>query len=272
MHIKDLFSLDGRVAVVTGGTERLGYYSAQALLEAGATVIVTSRSSERAKEAAARLSGSGPAFGLAMDVTVECEVAATFQTIRDEHGGLDVVVNNSSGRGTTLANGGYAYDHPEDQPLEHWDETLRCNLTSTFLTCKHGIPFLRERGGGSLINMSSVSSLIGRDRSVYANSPELVPNTADYTAAKAGVIGLTMDLAAQVGRHNIRVNALLPGGFRRDSHPEEFVKRYSSHTMLGRMGEFESDLKGAVVFLASEASRYVTGQTLTVDGGFSTFR
>jgi NAD(P)-dependent dehydrogenase (short-subunit alcohol dehydrogenase family) len=131
---------------------------------------------------------------------------------------------------------------------------------------------MKKQGGGSIINMSSITALVGRDRWVYDESKDMVPVTSDYSAAKAGVIGLTLDMAAQVGSSGIRVNAVLPGGFRRDAHPPEFVKRYSSCTMLGRMGEFDSDLKGAILFLAADASRYVTGQQLIVDGGFVTYR
>jgi len=274
MKLAELFSLKGRVALITGATENLGFYSAEALAEAGATVIITSRSPERARNAAERISESTgtPAEGLVLDVTDEAAVIAAFADISKRHGRLDVLVNNASGRGTTLASGGYATYHPEKQPLADWEYTIRHNLTNTFLCCREAIALMKPVRSGSIINMSSISSLIGRDRSVYAESPGLVPNTADYTAAKAGVIGLTVDLAAQVGLHQIRINALLPGGFQRENHPAEFVRRYSSHTMLGRMGEFASDLKGAVVFLAADASRYVTGQTLAVDGGFLTFR
>jgi len=274
MHIKKLFSLDGRVAVVTGGTERLGYYSAEALSEAGAKVIITSRSRERAEASAEKLAAgtSNSVTGMALDVTDEDSVSNFFCLLGKTHGRVDVLVNNASGRGTTKENGAYAYHYPELQPLEDWDYTIRHNLTSTFLCTKHAVRQMKIGGAGSIINMSSISSLIGRDRSVYADSPDLVPNTADYTAAKAGIIGLTVDFAAQVGLSKIRVNALLPGGFRRDSHPTEFVSRFSSHTMLGRMGEFETDLKGVIVFLASDASLYVTGQMIAVDGGLSNFR
>lgn len=274
MHVTNLFSLRGRVALITGATEHLGYYSAEALSEAGATVIITSRDKARAEKAAATLSAAtGQAVeGVALDVASEDSFSATFRSLSERHGRLDILINNASGRGTTLAESAYAYHHPEEQPLAHWDCTIRQNLTSTFLCCRAALPLMKQQHSGSIINMSSISSLIGRDRSVYADSPDLVPNTADYTAAKAGVIGLTVDLAAQVGSHQIRVNALLPGGFQRPTHPPEFVRRYSSHTMLGRMGDFSADLKGAIVFLASDASRYVTGQTLAVDGGFLAFR
>lgn len=274
MQLADLFSLKGRVALLTGAAENLGYYSAEALSEAGAEVLITSRTRERAEEAARRISATtgNPVSGHALDVTNETSIQKLFQGIQEKYGRLDVLVNNASGRGTTLAESEYAYHHPEKQPLAHWDYTLRYNLTSTFLCCREAIALMKPRQSGSIINLSSISSLIGRDRSVYADSPGLVPNTADYTAAKAGVIGLTVDLAAQVGRDQIRLNALLPGGFQRTSHPAEFVRRYSAHTMLGRMGDFSADLKGAIVFLATDASRYVTGQTLVVDGGLLTFR
>ena len=274
MHIRDLFSLKDRVAVVTGATERLGYYSAEALAEAGAVVVITSRDGKKAQDAAANLAETtkGKVEGAALDPADEVQVARFFQAIAERHGRIDVLVNNASGRGTTPETGAYAYGRPEDQPLEDWEYTVRANLTTTFLCLKHVLPIMKRQGGGSIINMSSIAASVGRDRWVYNESADMVPVTSDYSAAKAGVVGLTLDMAAQVGSCGIRVNALLPGGFRRDAHPAEFVKRYSSRTMLGRMGEFDRDLKGAVLFLAADASRYVTGQQLVVDGGFLTYR
>jgi NAD(P)-dependent dehydrogenase (short-subunit alcohol dehydrogenase family) len=273
MHVRDLFSLKGRVAVATGATERLGYYSAEGLAEAGATVVITSRDGKKAEDAATKLSQStgGKVEGLALDPADEPQVTRFFQDMAKRHGRIDVLVNNASGRGLTTETGAYAYGHPEDHPLEHWDYTVRANLTSAFLCLKHVLPIMKKQKSGSIINMSSIAAVVGRDRWVYNESTDMVPVTSDYSAAKAGVIGLTLDMAAQVGSSGIRVNAILPGGFRRDAHPPEFVKRYSSRTMLGRMGEFESDLKGAVLFLAADASRYVTAQQLVVDGGFITY-
>jgi NAD(P)-dependent dehydrogenase (short-subunit alcohol dehydrogenase family) len=122
---------------------------------------------------------------------------------------------------------------------------------------------------GNIINIASISSLVGRDRSIYPTS--MTPNPVAYTAAKAGLIGLTYDVAAYLGDYNIRVNCISPGGFER-SQPQEFIKAYSDKTMLKRMGREGEDLKGAVVFLASEAASYITGHNLIVDGGFTKFK
>ena len=127
-----------------------------------------------------------------------------------------------------------------------------------------------NKGYGSVVNIASVTSLLGRDRIVYEGL-EMTPNPIPYTAAKAGVIGLTYDAAAYLGKYGIRVNAVSPGGFQRNQ-PEKFVKAYSERTMLGRMGRDGMDLKGAVVFLASDAAGYITGHNLYVDGGFSRFK
>jgi NAD(P)-dependent dehydrogenase (short-subunit alcohol dehydrogenase family) len=274
MHTRDLFSLKDRVAIITGATERLGYHSAEALAEAGALVVVTSRDVKKAEDAAAKLSKTtgSRVEGVVLDPVDEKQVARFFEEMEKRHGRIDVLVNNASGRGLTTETGAYAYGHPEDHPLDHWEYTVRANLTTAFLCLKHVLPIMKKQRSGSIINVSSVAACVGRDRWVYNESTEMVPVTSDYSAAKAGVIGLTLDVAAQVGSFGIRVNALLPGAFRRDAHPAEFVKRLSSHTMLGRLGEFDSDLKGAVVFLAADASRYMTGQQLIVDGGFLTFR
>jgi len=123
-----------------------------------------------------------------------------------------------------------------------------------------------ERGSGKIINIASIAGLCGRDRRMYARAG-MKGQPVDYAAAKAGVIGMTMDLAGYLSPHGVYVNAISPGGFER-GQPEQFIRDYSDRTPLGRMGRDGIDLKGAVLFLASPASDYVTGQNLTVDGGF----
>lgn len=273
MNIPELFSLKERVAVVTGGSEKLGASMAEALSELGALVIVSSRDIKKAERGAAAIADrtGGDVFPRALDLEREEAVGEFFREIADKFGRIDILVNNASGRGVEPGKMDYAYGHPEMQPLEHWQYTLYHNATNAFLCCKHALPHMIAAGSGSIINVSSVAALIGRDRWVYDASREMIPNTSDYNAAKAALIGYTKDLAAQVGVYHIRVNAIAPGGCATPSHPPEFVKRYASRTMLGRMGRVDSDLKGAVAFLASDASAYVTAHTLVVDGGFTQF-
>ena len=273
MKISDLFSLKGRTAVVSAGARNFGYYFAQALAEAGARVHLTSRSPEQATAAAETLGAETGAevLGHGVDPSDEASVAAFFARLGDDDGACDILINNAGGRPPfPIPSNDYAYAM-ERHPLEIWRAAIDAYLTSSFVMTKHALPLMKRGGAGSIIFISSISGLVGRDRSLYRPFADQNANCVDYSAAKAGMIGLMQDLAAQVGPEGIRVNAISPGGFER-GHPKEFVAEYAKRTMLGRMGEDAVDLKGAVVFLASDASRYVTGHNLIVDGGFVSYR
>lgn len=264
-HINDLFDLTGRVALVTGGAQNLGLDMAEALAEAGAHLVITSREPEKAERSAASLREgvSGRVLPLGLDLGDEASVAAVFARVEAEFGRLDVLVCNAGG--ARLSAGGVTTDerYPDD-----FAYVLRLNLYGTFLCVRAALPIMKAQGGGSIITIGSISGMVGRDRWVYEGSPDMVPNMGDYSAVKAGIIGYTRDLAAENGKYGVRVNCLSPGGFER-GQPEEFIRRYSKQTPLGRMGKDGTDLKGAIVFLASDASGYVTGQNLAVDGGFT---
>jgi gluconate 5-dehydrogenase len=273
MKISDLFSLKGRTAVVSAGARNFGFYFAQALAEAGATVHLTSRTLSEATKAAQELKQQTGAevYGHRVDPAEESSVVDFFREVENRSGRCDVLVNNAGGRPPSpLPVNDYA-NATERHPLETWKAVLDAYLTTSFLMTKHALPLMKRAGRGSIVFVSSVSGLVGRDRTLYAPFPDQNANCVDYSAAKAGMLGFMQDLAAQVGPKGIRVNAISPGGFER-GHPKEFVAEYAKRTMLGRMGEDAIDLKGAVVFLASEASRYVTAQNLVVDGGFVSYR
>lgn len=273
MKTPDLFSLSGRVGVVSAGSRNFGFHFALALAEAGAAVHLTSRSAERAEEAAENLRRATGAevFGHKLDPLDEQAVRTFYGEVEQRSGRCDVLVNNAGGRPAyPIPSNDYAYAS-ERQPVEIWRGALDAYLTSAFVMTKEALPLMKQHRSGSIIFISSISGLVGRDRSLYRPFPDQNANCVDYSAAKSGMIGLMQDLAAQVGPDGIRVNAISPGGFER-GHPPEFVAEYSKRTMLGRMGEDAIDLKGAVVFLASEASRYVTGHNLVVDGGFVSCR
>lgn len=263
-HVQELFDLTGRVALVTGGAQNLGLDMAEALAEAGAAVVVTSRSDQKAERAAGELAEVTGArtLGLALDATDEASVAAAFARVIATFGRLDVLVCNAGG--ARLSAGG---PRIEDRAADDWEYVVRLNLRSTFLCCREGVRHMKRARRGAIITIASMSGMIGRDRSVYEGS-EMIPNMVDYTAAKGGIIAFTRDLAADVGAHGIRANSISPGGFER-GQPAEFIRRYSAQTMLGRMGRDGVDLKGAVVYLASDAAAYVTGHNLVVDGGFT---
>lgn len=263
-HLKDMLSLQGKVALVSGGCQNFGLEIATGLAEMGADLIVTSRNLEKAVAAAAGLAEAHGTrtLGLALDITDEGSVISAFDAAVNLFERIDVLVNNAGGHGANPSG------DVRNETLACFEQYLRRNVTGTFLMIREFAR--RSRGSGSIINIASISSLIGRDRSVYLNTP-MTPNPVPYTAAKAGVIGLTYDCAAVLAPDGIRVNAISPGGFER-GQPESFVAAYSRHTMLGRMGRDGWDLKGAVAFLASDASAYITAHNLLLDGGFSRFR
>ena len=258
------FSLAGKRALVTGGCQNFGLEIAVGLAQAGAKVIITSRDQDKAVQRAAELSGqlNAEIVGMPMDLCSESSIVGLFDRVRDAFGALDVLVNNAGGHSPKAC--GYL----EKETLESWNAFMVPNLTGTFLATREYARLMMARRSGCIINIASISSLVGRDRSVYV--PPMIPNPVAYTAAKAGLIGLTYDTAAYLGDYGIRVNCISPGGFER-AQPQAFVDAYSGRTMLKRMGQ-RGDLKGAVVFLASEAAAYVTGHNLVVDGGFTRFK
>jgi NAD(P)-dependent dehydrogenase (short-subunit alcohol dehydrogenase family) len=267
-HISELFDLTGRVAMVTGGAQNLGLDMAEALGEAGADLVITSRKLEKAERSANELSDriGVDVLPLRLDITEPDLVEEVFGRVADECGRLDVLVNNAGGTRLSEDSG----VRVEDRSPEDFAWVVHLNLVGTFHCCRSALPIMQNQQSGSIINISSISGMVGRDRWVYEGSEDMIPNFSDYTAAKGGIIAFTLDLAAQAGEDGIRANCISPGGFER-GQPAEFIKRYNSHVMLGRMGKDGVDLKGAVVYLASDASAYVTAQNLTVDGGFTSW-
>ena len=262
------FKLDGRVAVVTGAYAWLGAEIASAFATAGADVVITSRDASRAESAAANLATSHPgveALGVPLEVTDWESVESAFRSIHEWRGRIHVLVNNAGGgSGQTTGN-------IFDRPPEAIAAMINVNLTGAIWCCKAVAPYMRAAETGSIINIASIAGLVGRDRRLYA-AAGINSQPADYAAAKAGITGVTRDLAAELGPFGIRVNAISPGGFDKGVLPENFVEGYAERTILGRWGTIGEDLGGAAIFLASDASSYVTGQNIVVDGGFSIFK
>ena len=263
--IGDLYSLNGKVALVTGGCRNFGAEMATGLAEAGATVIVTARELARAESGAAELQQQcgGKFIPMALELTDEDSVVHLFSAVRERFGKLDVLVNNAGGHSKK------ACGLLEKESLEGWHEFIEPNLTGTFLMLREYAKLMMPLRYGSVINIASMAGMVGRDRTIYGN--DMTPNPVAYSAAKAGVIGFTYDCAAYLGEYGIRVNVISPGGFER-TQPDHFIADYSRLTMLKRMGRAGHDLKGVVVFLASDASAYVTGHNLVVDGGFTRYK
>ena len=264
MHpeISQLFNLEGQTALVTGGGRDLGLDAASILAAAGCAVAITSRRQDRAQAKAGELAARyGVAtLGLALDQTRFDDVARVVDAVLAWRPRLDILVNNAGG-GVGSSAALLMEREPADIAL-----MIETNLTGVLYCCRQVGRHMMERQAGRIVNIASIAGLGGRDRRVYARTG-LKGQPVDYAAAKAGVIGMTRDLAGYLSPHGINVNCISPGGFER-GQPEAFIREYSERTPMGRMGRDGVDLKGAILFLASPASNYVTGENLTVDGGF----
>jgi NAD(P)-dependent dehydrogenase (short-subunit alcohol dehydrogenase family) len=250
----DLFRLDGKTAIVTGGGRGLGQYMAEALSDAGANVVLCSRKMEALEEVKAEIEGrGGKALALACDITDAGDVENVVAETEEAFGAIDVLVNNS----------GATWGAPaEEMPLDKFDQVVQVNVRGTFLISRTVGRRMIERGeGGRIVNISSVAGLVG-------GHPDYM-QTIGYNTSKGAVISMTRDLAAAWAPHGINVNAIAPGWFPTKMSGgliEQFEERMLEGIPLHRFGNPE-DIKGAILFLASPAAAYVTGQTLVVDDG-----
>lgn len=266
----DKFRMDGRVAIVTGGAGLLGAEFCRTLAEAGASVVVADLDAARAEYGAAGLrAAGGKAIGLGLDVTQLESVTRAFGQIRTEHGRVDVLVNSAAlDPKFDPAHHERATNAFEDYPLEMWNQALAVNLTGMFL-CSQAVsrPML-EQGSGVIINICSTYGLVGPDQRIYAQpgKPRQF-KPVYYSVTKAGVLGMTRYLSTYFAGTGLRVNALTPGGVFND-HDDGFVAQYAARTVLGRMAR-RDEMNGALLFLASDASSYMTGSNLIVDGGWT---
>ncbi len=254
-HLRTLFDLSGRVAIVTGGSRGLGREIAEGLGEAGASLMLVARREQWLTPTVLEMRAAGfPCEGMLCDVTIPNEVDAVVQRTLEVYGGLDILVNNA----------GVSWGAPiEDMPLDKWHLVIETNLTGAFLFSQRAGRVMLARGGGAILNVASVAGLKGMHESA--------PSTIGYVASKGGLIAMTRELAARWGRRGIRVNCIAPGYF-----PSRMTEKvlpmvqaaYEQQVPLGRIGR-EGELKGAAVFLVSAAASHITGQTLVVDGGAS---
>jgi NAD(P)-dependent dehydrogenase (short-subunit alcohol dehydrogenase family) len=252
VNAKRLFDLSGRVAIVTGGSIGLGRQMAEGLAEMGANLVLCARKKERCERTAEELKELGAKIlALGCDVKNPDDVRKVVQETVSQFGGIDILINNA----------GTSWGAPvEDMRLEHWNKVIETNLTGTFLFSQAAGKFMVPQRRGKIINIASVAGMRGAP-------PEF--QAIGYHASKGGVISFTKDLACKWGIHNIQVNAIAPGWF--PTHMSEVVIERNRETFLKKipLGRFGSDhdLKGAAVFLASDASDFVTGHVLVVDGG-----
>jgi 2-deoxy-D-gluconate 3-dehydrogenase len=273
MKIQEKFDLAGQVAVVTGGVGLLGTEFCRTLAEAGAVVVVIDLHEDASCDLAERLTLEGyRSKGFGVDITDPQAVRILVDSIVSQFGRLDVLVNSAAldpKFDADAASRGIAPGAFEDFPLDHWKAALNVNLTGMFLITQACVkPMIAQGSKGSIINICSTYGLNGPDQRIYIkNGKRVAFKPVYYTVTKAGVLGFTKYLAAYYAGTRIRVNALTPGGVF-NSHDEYFVKNYSAKTILGRMAE-RDEMNGALLFLASDASSYMTGNNLVVDGGWT---
>jgi NAD(P)-dependent dehydrogenase (short-subunit alcohol dehydrogenase family) len=267
----ELFNLQGSVAIVTGGAGLLGAEFCRTLAGAGASVVVADIDQDAAQELVSSLNRSEfNAVSVLTDVTSPESSLHMVESTLKAYGRLDILVNSAVlDPKFDLQHGGHTSAF-EEYPLIAWNQALEVNLTGMFLSCQAAVRPMLQQGKGVIVNLSSIYGLTGPDQRIYQGKGKKSQyKPVYYSVTKAGVIGLTRYLAAYYAGKNIRVNTLTPGGVYTD-HDEEFVKAYSARTVLGRMAQ-KGDMNGALLFLASDASAYMTGANLVVDGGWTTW-
>jgi NAD(P)-dependent dehydrogenase (short-subunit alcohol dehydrogenase family) len=256
MAVLDTFSLRGKIALVTGGAGLFGRQIVEALAEAGAKTFMASRNLEALEKQALAFRDRGlDVAAVQYDQADEASVDRLLPTIVDLAGGVHILVNNSVARPMATWS----------DPADAWNQSMTINCSGLFHITRVFADFLADHGGGSIINIGSIQGMVGPDFSLYEGLEWDIP--PDYFFHKGGMIQLTRYVASRFGPKGVRCNILSPGGFFNHQDPG-FLKRYNERTFLGRMAN-ESDLKGAVVFLASDASAYVTGANIAVDGGYT---
>lgn len=254
--VLELFSLQGKTALLTGGAGLYGRQMAEALCEAGANVFIASRNLEKLEEEAAKCG----ATALRLDLDSDDSISEVVDTIYKRTGRFDILVNNAV---TRCACGNWPTDS------EYFDKSLHTNASAMFVLTKRVAEIMKQQRSGSIINVGSYMGLLGPNPVNYTGTEmfDFEKCSPIYFYEKGGMHNFTRFAASVLGHWNIRVNAIAPGGFF-NHQPEAFVKQYGANTMLGRLANDE-DMKGIIVFLASEASSYLTGAVIPVDGGYT---
>ena len=271
----DLFRLDGQTAIVTGGLGRLGSQYARALTSAGASVALFDVASRVGPLVQAIVDAGAPVTIHSLDATRRADVDREVARVAERFGTPTILVNNA-GLGASPANAALETARFERYPESAWDAMMESHLKSALVVSQSFVAAFRDgktarRADGSIINVSSTYGVVSPDQSVYAfrrrDGAEYF-KPVGYSVAKAGMLNFTRWLAEYCAPLGIRVNTLVPGGVREAEHAPEFIAEYEKRTPLGRMAN-DDDYNGAIVFLASRASAYMTGATLVIDGGWT---
>ncbi len=257
--LKNLFDLTGKTAIVTGGRRGLGQMMAKGLNQYGANVVIVGRTDDF-DETLSMLGLNSMAF--TVDITKDEQVKSMVKKVEDKFGAVDILVNNA------------ALSLPQDtfnMSQEEFGKVFDTNVVGMFLCCRAVFSSMKKRGGGKIINIASVYGIVGIDKSLYVDDLEKTFDLHSYTSSKGAVINLTKDLAVYWGRFGINVNAISPGmmvtKLQRKTFDKEVISKLEKRVPMKRVGA-PSELIGAVVFLASDASNYVNGHNLVIDGGW----
>ena len=254
MHVKDILSLKGKTILVSGGAGLYGRCIVEALAEADGTVVTASRSLENGKKTAAEMRERNlNVHAFRVDQADHESIVSLKNDLKRHFGGLHVFINNAVAR----------YMRRYTDPLETWAESMRVNSTGMFDILREMADLIASTGGGTIVNISSMQGMFAPDFALYEGTD--MDSPPDYHFHKGGLITLTRYLARKLAPRKIRVNCISPGGLFAGQDPL-FLERYNKKVPLGRMAGHD-DIKGVVVFLASEASSYITGENILIDGG-----
>tara|TARA_B100000029_G_scaffold510477_1_gene602056 strand:+ start:406 stop:1203 length:798 start_codon:yes stop_codon:yes gene_type:complete len=263
MNVKKLFQLDGKVVVVTGAAGNLGSEYADGLSQMGANVVLCDLDLDKCKNLSKILNKkyNVESIALKLDLTKKSSISNLVKKTFAKFSKIDVLINNAAYQGTPKTR----TTSFENLPLSEWNNAISVNLTGIFLICQEVGKIMKKQGFGNIINIGSTYGIVAPDQRIYGKSGQ---NAASfYSATKSGVINLTRYLASYWANSGIRVNTLSPGGVKRNQD-NSFIRNYSKKTMIGRMAK-QDEYVGAVVFLASDASSYMTGSNLIIDGGWT---
>lgn len=266
--MNNIFSLDGKVAIVTGASGLLGRQHCIALAESGATVVATDIHSEKVYSLSEELPVK--IHPMRLDITDTASLTSVRERIVETFGTIDILVNNAAVNDMVESSEKDVQSSAfENYPLYLWKKVMDVNVTGVFLSCQYFGSIMAKNNYGSIINIASTYGVVAPDQSIYIkeNGERLMWKSPSYPTTKGAVLQFTKYLAAYWGNNNVRVNALSPGGVQ-NNQDEDFITNYNHRTPLGRMSNV-NDYHGAIVFLASDASSYMTGANLIVDGGWT---